>query len=94
MEFPLGVFSIALATVILPGSRAPRGTGAGTVHRDARLALRLVVIVVLPATAALIVLSGPLTVTIFHYGKFDEHDVRMASLALTAYAPACSRSAW
>ena len=41
---------------------------------------------VLPATAALIVLSGPLTVTIFHYGKFDEHDVRMASLALTAYA--------
>jgi putative peptidoglycan lipid II flippase len=48
--------------------------------------LRLVVIVVLPATAALIVMSGPLTVTIFHYGKFDENDVRMASLALMAYA--------
>jgi general secretion pathway protein L len=51
-------------------------------------ALRLVVIVVLPATLALVVLAGPLTVTIFHYGKFDEHDVRMSSLALTAYASA------
>src|SRR5512135_41461 len=87
MEFPLGVFSIALATVILPGLAAHHA--AQSPHRfTATLdwALRLVVIVVLPATAALIVLSGPLTVTIFHYGKFDEHDVRMASLALTAYA--------
>ena len=38
MEFPLGVFSIALATVILPGTRgAPRRAVAGAVHRDARL---------------------------------------------------------
>jgi putative peptidoglycan lipid II flippase len=87
MEFPLGVFSIALATVILPGLAAHHAAQAP--ERFAATldwALRLVMIVVLPATAALIVLSGPLTVTIFHYGKFDEHDVRMASLALTAYA--------
>jgi putative peptidoglycan lipid II flippase len=87
MEFPLGVFSIALATVILPGLAAHHAAQSPerfTATLD--WALRLVVIVVLPATAALIVLSGPLTVTIFHYGKFDEHDVRMASLALTAYA--------
>ncbi len=87
MEFPLGVFSIALATVILPGLAAHHAAQAPerfTATLD--WALRLVVIVVLPATAALIVLSGPLTVTIFHYGRFDEHDVRMTSLALTAYA--------
>jgi putative peptidoglycan lipid II flippase len=87
MEFPLGVFSIALATVILPGLAAHHAAQSPerfTATLD--WALRLVVIVVLPATAALIVLSGPLTVTIFHYGKFDEHDVHMASLALTAYA--------
>ena len=87
MEFPLGVFSIALATVILPGLAAHHAAQAP--ERFAATldwALRLVIVVVLPATAALIVLSGPLTVTIFHYGKFDEHDVRMASLALTAYA--------
>jgi putative peptidoglycan lipid II flippase len=31
-------------------------------------------------------LAGPLTVAIFHYGKFDEQDVRMATLALMAYS--------
>jgi putative peptidoglycan lipid II flippase len=44
------------------------------------------VVVVLPATVALVVLAGPLTVTIFHYGKFDQQDVRMTMLALMAYA--------
>jgi putative peptidoglycan lipid II flippase len=87
MEFPLGVFSIALATVILPGLAAHHAAQAPerfTATLD--WALRLTVVVVLPATVALIVLAGPLTVTIFHYGKFDAHDVRMASLALMAYA--------
>jgi putative peptidoglycan lipid II flippase len=87
MEFPLGVFSVALATVILPGLAAHHASQS--LERFAATldwALRLTVIVVLPATVAVIILSGPLTVTIFHYGKFDEQDVRMSSLALTAYA--------
>jgi putative peptidoglycan lipid II flippase len=73
--------------VILPGLAAHHAAQAPdrfTATLD--WALRLVVIVVLPATAALIVLAGPLTVTIFHYGKFDAEDVRMSSLALMAYA--------
>jgi putative peptidoglycan lipid II flippase len=87
MEFPLGVFSVALATVILPGLAAHHA-GQSVERFNATLdwAVRLTVIVVLPATLALIVLAGPLTVAIFHYGKFDEHDVRMSSLALMAYA--------
>ena len=87
MEFPLGVFSIALATVILPGlaaHHAAQSPARFTATLD--WALRLVVIVVLPATAALIVLAGPLTATLFHYGEFNAADVRMAALALTAYA--------
>jgi putative peptidoglycan lipid II flippase len=89
MEFPLGVFSIALATVILPGLAAHHSAQAP--ERFAATldwAIRLVVIVVLPATLALMVLAGPLTVTIFHYGRFDEQDVRMSSLALVAYSSA------
>ncbi|MGB5103836.1 MAG: murein biosynthesis integral membrane protein MurJ [Steroidobacteraceae bacterium] len=87
MEFPLGVFSIALATVILPGLAAHHAA-ASPERFTATLdwAIRLTVVVVLPATLALVVLAGPMTVTIFHYGKFDEHDVRMASLALMAYS--------
>ena len=87
MEFPLGVFSIALATVILP-SLAAHHAAESPARFTAMLdwALRLTIMVVLPATAALLVMAGPLTVAIFHYGRFDENDVRMASLALMAYS--------
>ncbi len=87
MEFPLGVFSVALATVMLPGLAAHHAEQS--VERfSATLdwALRLTVVVVAPATVALMVLAGPLTVTIFHYGEFNAEDVRMASLALVAFA--------
>ncbi len=92
MEFPLGVFSIALATVILPGLAAHH-SAESPARFTATLdwALRLTIIVVLPATAALVVLAGPLTVTIFHYGRFDENDVRMSALALMAYASGPAR---
>jgi putative peptidoglycan lipid II flippase len=87
MEFPLGVFSVALATVILPGLSAHHSSQS--VERFAATldwALRLTVIVVVPATVALIVLAGPLTVAIFHYGEFDAQDVRMSALAVTAFS--------
>jgi putative peptidoglycan lipid II flippase len=89
MEFPLGVFSIALATVILPGlaaHHAAKSPEQFTATLD--WALRLTTVIVLPATVALVVLSGPLTVAIFHYGEFDANDVRMSALALMAYASA------
>ena len=87
VEFPLGVFSIALATVILPGLAAHHASQdpdrfAATLD----WAIKLTAIVVLPATLALLLLAGPLTVVIFHYGKFDEQDVRMSTLALMAYS--------
>jgi putative peptidoglycan lipid II flippase len=87
MEFPLGVFSVALATVILPGLAAHHA--AQSAERFAATldwALRLTIVVVAPATVALIVLAGPLTVTIFHYGQFDAQDVRMSALAVMAFA--------
>ena len=87
VEFPLGVFSIALATVILPGLAAHHASQSP--ERFAATldwAVKLTTIVVLPATLALLLLSGPLTVTIFQYGEFDAHDARMSALALMAYS--------
>ena len=87
MEFPLGVFSIALATVILPG--LARHHASGSVEAFAATidwALRLVFLIVLPASVAMFVLAGPLIATIFHYGEFNDHDARMATLALMAYS--------
>ena len=54
MEFPLGVFSVALATVILPGLAAHHA--AESIERFAATldwALRLTIVVVAPATVAL-----------------------------------------
>ena len=87
MEFPLGVFSIALATVILPGLARHHAEDSPE-HFTATLdwALRLVILLVSPATVAMLVFSGPLTASIFGYGAFTEHNTRMASYALMAYS--------
>ena len=49
-------------------------------------ALKLVVLVAVPAALALLVLSGPLLATLFHYGKFNSFDVRMAQESLRMFA--------
>ncbi len=87
VEFPLGVFSIALATVILPSLSAHHAAEAPE-HFSATLdwALKLVVIMVMPAAVALFVLAGPLTATFFGHGRFVANDVTMSSYALMAYA--------
>lgn len=87
MEFPLGVFGIALATVILPNlSRQHAGGGGAAFGRTLDWAVRLVVLVAVPAAVGLAVLAGPLLTTLFHGGRFDAGDVGMASVSLVAYA--------
>ncbi len=87
VEFPMGVFSIALATVILPGlssHHANQSKAEFTATLD--WALRLTVTIVVPAALGLLMLAGPLTATIFGYGEFDARDVQMSSYALMAYS--------
>jgi putative peptidoglycan lipid II flippase len=87
VEFPLGVFSIALATVILPGLSSHHASqDRGQFNATLDWALRLTTVIVTPAAVGLAMLAGPLTATIFGYGEFDARDVRMASYALVAYA--------
>jgi putative peptidoglycan lipid II flippase len=87
VEFPLGVFSVALATVILPSLSAHHAQ-ASAQRFSATLdrALRLLCVIVVPASVALFVLAGPLTVVIFHYGRFTDFDAAMTRAALMAYA--------
>ncbi|MED5534150.1 MAG: murein biosynthesis integral membrane protein MurJ [Pseudomonadota bacterium] len=87
MEFPLGVFGIALATVILPTLSEQHVTAskeAFTATLD--WALRLVLLIAFPAALGLIVLAEPLLITIFHGGEFTAFDVSMAAASLVAYA--------
>ena len=87
MEFPLGVFSIALATVILPAlSRHHAAESMEHFTGTLDWAMRLVIVLISPAAVAMLVFAGPLTATTLGYGAFTPHDVRMASYALMAYS--------
>ncbi len=89
MEFPLGVFGIALATVILPGLSREHARGAPEVFSDTLdWALRLVWLIALPAALGLALLPVPVLSTLFQYGAFSAEDVRLAGLSLTAFAVA------
>ncbi len=87
VEFPMGVFSIALATVILPGLSSHHSEKSPAKF-EATLdwALRLTMTVVVPASVGLLMLSGPLIATIFGYGAFTDRDVLMCAYALMAYS--------
>ncbi len=87
VEFPLGVFGIALATVILPTlSRRHADDAPEAFFATLDWALRLVMVIGVPAAVALLVLAGPMLMTLFQYGAFDLEDVAMARLSLMAYA--------
>ena len=87
VEFPLGVFGIALATVILPQLSDHHSAGSReTFSRTLDWALRCVLAIGAPAAVGLAVLAGPMLCTLFQYGEFGAHDVAMAERSLTAYA--------
>lgn len=88
LEFPLGIFGIALGTVILPYLSERHAQGAG--EQFSRLldwALRGVFVITLPAAVGLTILAGPILATLFQYGKMTPHDVEMAMLSTIVYAP-------
>jgi len=87
VELPLGVFGIAIATVILPSlSRQHVGASMEQFRATLDWALRLVCLLALPAALALFVLAEPLIVTLFQYGAMTAHDVGMAAMSLRAYS--------
>lgn len=87
VEFPLGVFSIALATVILPSLSAHHATAsAAEFSGTLSWAVRLVCLIVIPASVALFVLAGPLTVVLYHRREFSAFDVAMTQQALMAFS--------
>lgn len=87
MEFPLGVFGVAISTVILPHlSRHHASQSDTSFSLTLDWALRAVLLVGVPAAVVLAVLSGPMLSTLFQYGKFNAHSVLMARQSLSAFA--------
>jgi putative peptidoglycan lipid II flippase len=88
IEFPLGVFGVALGTVILPRLSEQHATSSPA-RFSATLdwALRLVLVIGLPAALGVALLAEPLIATLFRHGDFAERDAVMTAASVRAYAP-------
>jgi len=87
MEFPLGLFGIALATVTLPYlSRLWANDDRREFAETLEWSMKIAWLIAVPAAVGLVMLSRPLVVTLFHGGEFDARSVAMTALALQAYA--------
>ncbi|MGX8942345.1 murein biosynthesis integral membrane protein MurJ [Symbiopectobacterium sp. Eva_TO] len=87
MEFPSGVLGVALGTILLPS--LAKSVASGDQEAYSHLmdwGLRLCFLLALPSAVALGILSKPLIVGLFQYGKFSALDALMTQRALIAYA--------
>ncbi len=86
MELPSGVLGVALGTILLPAlSRSFSSKNTEEYSRLMDWGLRLCFLLALPCSLALAIISEPLTVALFQYGKFSAHDAQMTQFALIAY---------
>lgn len=87
VEFPLGMFGVALGTVILPHlSRRHADADAEGYSHTLDWAMRMAILIGVPAALGLALLAEPLTATIYQYGRFTAFDTRMAAISLSAMA--------
>lgn len=87
MEFPLGLFGIALATVTLPTlSRQAANASMQEFSNTVDWSMKLVILIAIPAAIGLVLLAEPLVATIFFGGEFTRFDVEMTALSLQAFA--------
>ena len=85
-QFPLGVFAVALGTVLFP--RFARHAQAGDhteLSRDVVHGLQLVFTVGIPASVGLWFMAAPITDLLFRHGQFDATAAGMTSSMIAAH---------
>jgi len=86
MEFPTALLGVALGVVLMPQLASARAADDGQQYSDLLdWGLRLVVLLAVPTSVALLTFSTPLVATLYHYGAFKDSDVAQVSLALAGY---------
>jgi putative peptidoglycan lipid II flippase len=87
MYLPIGMFGVAIGTVVLPAvSRAASRGDLDGFRENLGEALRLLVILCLPAAVGLAVAAEPILALIYEHGRFGPDDTRAAAAALSAYS--------
>jgi putative peptidoglycan lipid II flippase len=86
VQFPLGVFGVAVGTVALPGLSKLASSGKiEEFTATLNASLRLTLFICLPAAAGLIALADPMVRVLFGRGAFGEHAIAATAGALVAY---------
>lgn len=84
---PLGVIGVALATVVLPNlSRHHSTQSVNAYSATLDWALRMAILIGIPAAVALFILASPLLATLIYHGAFTTHDLLMTRNGLWAFS--------
>lgn len=89
LEFPLGMFGVAIGTVILPHlSSRHAATDPDGFSQGLDWGFRLCLLIGIPACIGLVLCAGPLMATLFQYNKFTAFHAQMSSWSLMAQSTA------
>lgn len=87
VEFPVGLFGVAVGTVMLPHlAKSHLEADGEQFSRSLDWALRGLLTVTVPATLGLMLLAKPLLYALFQYHEFSPWDVEMTSHSLMTYS--------
>jgi putative peptidoglycan lipid II flippase len=85
-QFPIGVFGVALGTVLFPlFSRHVEQDRRDLLQADYLSGMKLVLAIGLPAGVGLMLASEPLAAVLFQRGAFDADDTRQTARMISAY---------
>ncbi len=87
MQFPIGLFGVAVGTAAIPVLSRLAAEGKITQFRDTvSSSMNLVFLMTLPSACGLIVLGEPIVRLIYERGKFDATATSMTAIALAGYS--------
>jgi putative peptidoglycan lipid II flippase len=87
VQFPLGIFAIAMATAVLPTlSRQAAKKDLQAVRDTFSYAMKMVFFITIPSMVGLIVLREPIVALLFQRGAFDSQTTRLTAYALLYYS--------
>ncbi len=86
VEFPLGLFGIAISTVILPKlSSAFAGQAREEYQQTLKWAMSLAMFIALPSAVGLLLLAKPVVITLFAYDQFTLQHATYTAYSLMVY---------
>ncbi|MCA1561273.1 MAG: murein biosynthesis integral membrane protein MurJ, partial [Acidobacteria bacterium] len=88
MYLPIGLFGVSIATAALPNvSRHAAQDDPAGIRQTVSVALRMMLMLNVPATVGLMVLAGPIVGLLYERGQFTAADTAATAAALMFYAP-------